>query len=110
VTDWAKARKLACLDGAILTPTPAIGTPAARVSCSGPQHVYDQGAQTLAATGTTPAYLGGQPGTANTYDLALLDIFHTAVHGITHALALVTAEGIPARQFAPFAAGIGAML
>jgi 3-hydroxyisobutyrate dehydrogenase-like beta-hydroxyacid dehydrogenase len=110
MTDWARARGLAYLDGAILTPVPAIGTPAARVICSGPQHVYHQVTDTLAAIGTAPVYLDGQPGTANGYDLALLDIFHTAVHGITHALALVTAEGIPARQFAPFAAGIGAML
>lgn len=108
--DWARERKLAYLDGAILTPAPAIGTPAARVICSGPQHVYHQVAQTLAAAGTAPAYLGGQPGTANSYDLALLDIFHTAVHGITHALALVTAERIPAGQFALFTAGIGAIL
>ncbi len=110
MTDWASARKLAYLDGAILTPTLSIGTPAARVICSGPRHVYHQVADTLAAAGTAPAYLGDQPSAANSYDLALLDIFHTAVHGITHALALVTAEGIPARQFAPFTAGIGPML
>jgi 3-hydroxyisobutyrate dehydrogenase-like beta-hydroxyacid dehydrogenase len=110
MTDWAQARELAYLDGAILTPTPAIGTPAARVICSGPQHVYQRVADTLAAAGSMPAYLGGQPGTANSYDLALLDIFHTVVHGITHALALVTAEGIPASQFAPFTAGLGAMV
>ena len=110
MTGWASARGLAYLDGAVLTPAPAIGTPAARVICSGPQHVYHRVAETLAAAGTAPAYLDDQPGTANSYDLALLDIFHTAVHGITHALALATAEGIPARQFAPFTAGIGAML
>jgi 3-hydroxyisobutyrate dehydrogenase-like beta-hydroxyacid dehydrogenase len=34
----------------------------------------------------------------------------TTVWNRTHALALVTAEAIPARQFAAYAAGLGAML
>ncbi|GAB2621942.1 hypothetical protein Aab01nite_77040 [Paractinoplanes abujensis] len=44
------------------------------------------------------------------YDIALLDIFWTAMAGYAHALAVARAEGITARELAPFAAGIGAIL
>src|SRR5688572_32532672 len=44
------------------------------------------------------------------YDVALLDIFWTAMAGYAHALAVARAEGISARDLAPFAGGIGAIL
>lgn len=47
---------------------------------------------------------------AAAYDAALLDIFWTAMAGYAHALAVARAEGITARELAPFAQGIGAIL
>ncbi|PRY45251.1 NAD(P)-dependent oxidoreductase [Umezawaea tangerina] len=109
-TGWAAARGIAYLDGAILTPTPTIGTPAAVVLCSGGPDVHAAAAGTLASLGGTTTHLGDDPGLANAYDVALLDLFATAVHGVVHAFALAAAEHVPATALAPFATGIGALL
>lgn len=72
---WAAQHGVDYLDGAIMTPTPTIGTPA-------------------------------DPGRAAAYDVALLDLFWTSMSGYAHALALATAENIPAKEFAIYAQGI----
>ena len=110
----ADARALAAggdryLDGAILTPTPTIGTPAATLLYSGPQAVFDAHRPTLSALGGA-VYLGPDVGAAAAYETALLDLFAMAVGGLVHAFALADAEGIPPESFARFAAGIGALL
>lgn len=94
------------LDGAILTPVATIGTSAATVLYSGDPEVHE----TLTAIGGTAVHLGEDPSRANAYDVALLDLFATTVHGIVHAFALAAAEGIAAQAFARFATGIGGML
>jgi hypothetical protein len=81
------------LSGAILTPTPAIGIPAAVVLYSGPREVYASAHPTLVALGGTSTHLDADPGRAGAYDSALLDLFHTAVHGIAHAFGLAESEG-----------------
>ncbi|MFI1760873.1 NAD(P)-dependent oxidoreductase [Streptomyces sp. NPDC020800] len=107
---WASARGIDYLDGAILTPTPAVGTPSAAVLYSGAGDVYEAVAATLAAIGGTATYLGDDHGWASAYDVALLDLFATSVNGIVHAFALSSAEGIAPEQFAAFATGIGGLL
>jgi 3-hydroxyisobutyrate dehydrogenase-like beta-hydroxyacid dehydrogenase len=110
LAEWAGARQISYLDGAILTPTPTIATPAARVIYSGSSDAYASARGTLSAISSQPIYLDHNPSAANSYDTALLDIFHTTVHGIVHGFALVTAEGIRGGQFAPFATGIASLL
>ena len=90
------------LSGAIMTPAPAIGTPAALVLYSGSEAVYDKWSATLAALGGTARYLGTDPGRACAYDIALLDIFWQSVSGIVHGLALARAEGITGAELAPY--------
>lgn len=107
---WASSRGIDYLDGAILTPPPAIGTPSAAVLYSGARDVYQAIQDTMAAIGGTATYLGNDPGRASAYDVALLDVFATSVNGIVHAFALASAEGIAPDQFAPLAAGIGGLL
>lgn len=107
---WAAENGVPYLDGAILTPTPAIGTPAARILYSGDAAVHEATSSTLAALGGTGTYLGGDPGRACAYDVALLDLFVTAVHGLVHAFALAAAEDIAPGDLAPYAAGMGALL
>lgn len=107
---WASSRGIDYVDGAILTPTPAIGTPSAAVLYSGARDVHEAIQQTMAAIGGTAMYLGDDPGRASAYDVALLDIFTTSVNGIVHAFALASAEGITPEQFATFATGIGGLL
>ncbi|MFG2128999.1 NAD(P)-dependent oxidoreductase [Streptomyces sp. NPDC048751] len=108
--DWAAAHGVRYLDGAIMTPTPSIGTPDAVFIHSGPEDLYREVRPVLDALGGTHTHLGTDIGRAAAYDVALLDIFWTAMVGYVHALAVARAEGITARELAPFAQGIGAIL
>ncbi|MFF5970456.1 NAD(P)-dependent oxidoreductase [Streptomyces sp. NPDC012769] len=107
---WAGEHGIAYLDGAIMTPTPTIGTPAAVFLHSGPADLYGEHRPVLDALGGTHTHLGEDVGRAAAFDIALLDIFWTAMTGYGHALALAGAEGISPRELAPFAQGIGAIL
>jgi 3-hydroxyisobutyrate dehydrogenase-like beta-hydroxyacid dehydrogenase len=107
---WAADRAIPYLDGAILTPTPMLGTPAGTVLLSGDPAVHAAVAPTLAVLGGRVVHLGPDPARASAYDVALLDIFATATNGLLHGFALATAEGIAPTDFAAFAAGIGALL
>ncbi|MFD4903907.1 NAD(P)-dependent oxidoreductase [Kitasatospora purpeofusca] len=107
---WAAEHGVEYLDGAIMTPAPSIGTPAAVFLHSGPAELHERFAPVLALLGGTHTHLGEEIGRAAGFDLALLDIFWTAMAGYVHALALAGAEGISGRELAPFAQGIGAIL
>nr|BEK69144.1 NAD(P)-binding domain-containing protein [Kitasatospora purpeofusca] len=107
---WAAEHGVEYLDGAVMTPAPSIGTPAAVLLHSGPAELYERFAPVLALLGGTHTHLGEEIGRAAGFDLALLDIFWTAMAGYVHALALAGAEGISGRELAPFAQGIGAIL
>jgi 3-hydroxyisobutyrate dehydrogenase-like beta-hydroxyacid dehydrogenase len=107
---WAAERGVRYLNGAILTPASSIGTGAAAVLYSGPEQVHAELRGALAALGGTARHVGAQPGRAGAYEMALLDVFATAVHGVVHGFALAAAEGIPAGELAPLAAGIGSLL
>ncbi|MFJ3713729.1 NAD(P)-dependent oxidoreductase [Streptomyces sp. NPDC090053] len=110
VSLWASSHGIDYLDGAILTPAPAIGTPSATVLFSGARDVYEAVQETMAALGGTAVHLGDDPGHASAYEVALLDIFATSVNGIVHAFALASAEGIEPERFATFATGISGLL
>ncbi|MFI2370787.1 NAD(P)-dependent oxidoreductase [Streptomyces sp. NPDC018833] len=107
---WAAGHGIQYLDGAIMTPTTTIGTPAAVLVHSGPEELYREHLPTLETLGGTHTHLGEEIGRAAAYDIALLDIFWTAMAGYAHALAVAWAEGVTARELAPFAKGIGAIL
>ncbi|MFF7773778.1 NAD(P)-dependent oxidoreductase [Streptomyces tanashiensis] len=107
---WAAEHSVGYLDGAIMTPTPTIGTPAGVFLHSGPESLYGEHRRVLDALGGTHTHLGEDIGRAAAYDVALLDIFWTSMAGYVHALAVARAEGISARELAPFAQGIGAIL
>jgi 3-hydroxyisobutyrate dehydrogenase-like beta-hydroxyacid dehydrogenase len=107
---WAAEHGIRYLDGALMTPAPSIGTPDAVLLLSGPQDVHEEQRGVLAALGGTHTHLGEDPGRAAAYDLALLDVFWTAMSGYAHALAVARAEGISGRELAPFASGIAAIL
>ncbi|MFJ9821248.1 NAD(P)-dependent oxidoreductase [Streptomyces sp. NPDC101151] len=108
--DWAAAHGIRYLDGAIMTPAPSIGTPDAVFLHSGPRELFEEHLPLLQALGGTHTHLGDEIGRAATYDIALLDIFWTAMAGYAHAVAIARAEGVTARELAPFAQGIGAIL
>lgn len=108
--DWAAAHGIRYLDGAIMTPTTSIGTPEAVFLHSGPEEVYRAHQPVLDALGGTHTHLGEDVGRAAAYDIALLDIFWTAMTGYMHAVAVAKAEGISARELTPFARGIAEIL
>ncbi|MGX1092768.1 3-hydroxyisobutyrate dehydrogenase-like beta-hydroxyacid dehydrogenase [Streptomyces albogriseolus] len=110
LADWAAGHGVRYLDGAIMTPTTTIGTPAAVFLHAGPEDLYEEHRPVLKALGGTHTHLGEEIGRAAAYDIALLDIFWTAMAGYAHALAVARAEGITARELAPFAQGIGEIL
>ncbi|RMI36988.1 NAD(P)-dependent oxidoreductase [Streptomyces triticirhizae] len=108
---WAGERGVDYLDGAIMTPTTTIGTPDGVFLYSGPEAHFRRHLPTLEALGAGGhTHLGEAVGLAAAYDLALLDIFWSAMAGYAHALAIAGAEGIGARELAPFAEGIAAIL
>ncbi|WOX22235.1 NAD(P)-dependent oxidoreductase [Streptomyces solicathayae] len=107
---WAAEHGIAYLDGAIMTPTPSIGTPDAVFIHSGPEELYRAQRPVLDALGGTHTHLGEDIGRAAAYDVALLDIFWTAMTGYMHALAVAGAEGVKPAELVPFAQGIGAIL
>jgi 3-hydroxyisobutyrate dehydrogenase-like beta-hydroxyacid dehydrogenase len=97
------------LDGAILTPTPTIGGPQAVVLYAGDEAAHRRWEPTLAALGPG-RFVGAEPGAASSLDVALLDLFWSAVGGLVHALALSRAEGVPASDLAALVPGVAAML
>ncbi|MGF0175024.1 NAD(P)-dependent oxidoreductase [Streptomyces sp. Marseille-Q5077] len=107
---WAAAHGIRYLDGAIMTPATTIGTPDAVFLHSGPEDLYREHRPVLDVLGGTHTHLGEDIGRAAAYDVALLDIFWTAMSGYAHALAVARAEGITGRELAPFAQGIGTIL
>ncbi|MET9676329.1 NAD(P)-binding domain-containing protein [Streptomyces sp. NPDC006482] len=107
---WADDHGIRYLDGAIMTPTPSIGTPQAVFLHSGPEELYREHRPVLDALGGVHTHLGEDVGRAAAYDIALLDIFWTSMSGYVHALAVAGAEGISPTELAPFAQGIGAIL
>jgi 3-hydroxyisobutyrate dehydrogenase-like beta-hydroxyacid dehydrogenase len=108
--EWAGRHGIRYLDGAIMTPAPTIGTDDAVFLHSGPEELYREHRPVLAALGGSHTHLGEDIGRAAAYDVALLDVFWTAMAGYTHALAVARAEGVTATELAPFAQGIAAIL
>ncbi|MFE6065181.1 NAD(P)-dependent oxidoreductase [Streptomyces sp. NPDC056525] len=107
---WADEHGIGYLDGAIMTPTTSIGTPAGVFLYSGPEALRVEHRAVLDALGGTHTHLGEEISRAAAYDIALLDIFWTSMAGYAHALAVARAEGISPTELAPFAQGIGAIL
>ncbi|MCI0435293.1 MAG: hypothetical protein L0271_16875 [Gemmatimonadetes bacterium] len=101
---WAASRGIPYLDGAIMVPTPLVGTPDALILVSGPQAAFDAHRATLQTLAGNLHYLGADTSAAALYAVAMLDIFHTTMASMVHALALVAASGIAPSTFASFAA------
>ncbi len=110
MADWAAGHGIDYLDGSIMSPTVTIDTPAAVLLYSGPEDLYERHRDDLASLGGSHTHLGTDPGRAAAFDVALLDMFWTAMSGLAHGFALARAEGITGAELAPFAAGITGLL
>ncbi len=100
--EWAAGHGVEYLDGAIMVPTPVIGTPEATVLYSGSRRAFDTYEETLKALGGKAPFLGTDHGVAAVYDLAMLSFFYSGMAGLAHAFTLAGEEGVPATDLAPF--------
>ncbi len=91
------------LDGAIMVPPPAIGSPEAVFLYSGSRSVFDAHVETLRTVGGDARYLGDDPGLAVLYNTALLGFMWATVNGYLHATAMVNTAKATAAEFAPIA-------
>jgi 3-hydroxyisobutyrate dehydrogenase-like beta-hydroxyacid dehydrogenase len=97
---WAAKHGADFVTGGVMVPAPAVGTPEAHVFYSGARETFDRHAPMLRLIGE-PTYLGDDPGLAQLFYQAHLDVFLTALSGLLHGTALVTAAGVPAGEFLP---------
>ncbi|QXJ20989.1 NAD(P)-dependent oxidoreductase [Actinomadura graeca] len=98
------------VDGGIMAVPQMIGKPGALILYSGDEAAFTEHRDVLAAL-AEPRHLGGDPGLAPLYDLALLDGMYGMLAGFYHGLALVRSENVEAAEFTPMAvAWLTAML
>ncbi|MFF5051678.1 NAD(P)-dependent oxidoreductase [Micromonospora sp. NPDC000663] len=97
---WAADRGARFVTGGIMVPAPAVGGPGAYVYYSGPGEVFAAHEPALRLIGD-PRYLGGDPGLAQLFYQAYLNVFLTTLSGLLHSTAMVTAAGTPAGDFLP---------
>jgi 3-hydroxyisobutyrate dehydrogenase-like beta-hydroxyacid dehydrogenase len=93
------------LDGAIMTPTPTIGTASASILFAGARELFDAHRDVFAVLGV-PTWQGEDVGRAAAFDMLLLDLFWTSVSGFLHALVVARANGITPSELLPHARGI----
>jgi 3-hydroxyisobutyrate dehydrogenase-like beta-hydroxyacid dehydrogenase len=106
---WAEQRGITYLNGAIMVPTPMVGTSDALVLYSGPTAVFDASRAQLARLGTAD-HLGEDPGLASLFDVAMLEVFFAGMTSFLHAAAVAAANGVSARDFLPYAQRVVAIL
>ena len=106
---WAGLSGISYLNGAIMVPTPLIGTPEAKILYCGPGETYAAHAGTLAALGRGD-HLGEDPGLASLYDVGMLEVFFAGMTSFLHAAAMLQTQGVEAETFLPYAQEIAAVL
>ncbi|MGA4843591.1 NAD(P)-dependent oxidoreductase [Streptomyces sp. G45] len=101
-TAWAADHGVDCLDGAVMTTPPGVGSPEVMFLYSGSREVFAAHRPALTALGD-PLHLGTDPGLASLYDAALLGLMWATMAGWLHGTALVGADGARAGEFTPLA-------
>jgi 3-hydroxyisobutyrate dehydrogenase-like beta-hydroxyacid dehydrogenase len=102
---WAASHGADFVTGGLMVPAPVIGQPGSYAFYSGHRSVFERYRPVLSVIGET-RYLGTDPGLAQLFYQAYLDIFLTSLSGILHATALVTAAGVSPDEFLPDALGM----
>ena len=107
---WAAQRGVPYLNGSIMVSTPLVGTPDALVLCSGERAAFERSADVLRVVAGRTEHLGDDPGRAALFDVAMLEVFFAGMTSFLHAAAMVTAQGVTAAEFLPYAREITALL
>lgn len=100
---WAEGRGVDVLIGAIMVPTPVIGTSEALVLYAGRDELPEDVRGTLEVFAPNSVLVGEDPGLAALLDTAMLEIFFAGMTSFLHASAMVTAGGLRAADFVPWA-------
>ncbi|TDC65734.1 NAD(P)-dependent oxidoreductase [Actinomadura sp. GC306] len=89
---WLAKNEVRFLAGGIMAVPPAIGTDEAFILYSGPRDLFDHVAPVLASL-ARPHWVGEDHGYAALYDMGALSGMYGMIAGVSHATALVDAEG-----------------
>jgi 3-hydroxyisobutyrate dehydrogenase-like beta-hydroxyacid dehydrogenase len=100
MVEWAAARDVGYLDGAMLAVPQSVATPDAQFLYSGSTEVFEEHQELLDVLATS-RYLGADPTVAAVWDSALLGIGYSALLGYLHAAALLDTAGTSPSQFQP---------
>lgn len=97
---WAAGRGARLLTGGVMVPAEMLGGEGAYAYYSGPEDVFRAHEPVLRLLGEA-RYVGADPGLAQLYYQAQLDVFLTTLSGLLHATALVGSAGVTAAEFLP---------
>jgi 3-hydroxyisobutyrate dehydrogenase-like beta-hydroxyacid dehydrogenase len=97
---WAAGRGAGFLVGGVMNPAVMVGGEGAYTYYSGPKELLARHEPVLRRLGE-PRYVGEDPGLAQLYYQAQLDIFLTTLSAVLHATALVGSAGVTAAEFLP---------
>lgn len=103
---WAQQRQIAYLSGAIMVPTPLIGSPEALILYAGDAALLEVHRERLQALGGVVDHVGDDHGRASLLDGAMLEVFFAGMTAFLHAAALTTAQGVSAATYLPYARGV----
>lgn len=99
---WLAEQGATLIVGGIMVPAELVGKEGSYVFYSGPASVFNVHKETLELIGV-PDYVGEDPGLAQLFYQAQLDIFLTSLAAYLHATALMRSAGVSARTFLPYA-------
>lgn len=100
-TRWAKDLGAKYLTGAIMVEPQTLGQPDALVFYSGDSSVFEACRSALDVLGITD-YIGKDPGLAQLYSIALLNILFTNAVGVFQSIALLQSANIKPTAFEPY--------
>ncbi len=100
---WLAGRAITWVSGAIMVPTPLIGSADALFLYSGDPAAYRPHEDVLRILGGDARHVGKDHGLASLLDTGMLEVFFAGMTGFLHAAAMVTAQGVSATEFLPLA-------
>lgn len=102
---WADARNISYLDGAIMVTPQQMGTSEAMLLVSGATNAYRKAEMILKTLAPHVRYMGPKANAASATDLALLSYFFSAIMGFVHAAHIFKAEGLDVLQLGDLISG-----
>ncbi|MGQ0842250.1 NAD(P)-dependent oxidoreductase [Actinokineospora sp.] len=102
---WAAAHGAELVPGGIMVPAGLVGKDGSTVLYSGSKKAFEAHRPTLEIIGNAD-YRGEDPGLAQLYYQATLDVFLTSLSAYLHGTALMKSAGVSAAEFLPYAVAI----